>query len=61
MKASKKVNKLKASHEWYSKKVDEIEKERKTERSFEHKSLLVKLKKTKLAIKDKLQSMLRGV
>ncbi len=60
VKVSKKINKLQQSHKWYDNKVKEIEKERQTDRSFEHKSLLLKLKKTKLAIKDKINTMLRG-
>ncbi len=58
-KVSKKVKKLQESHKWYDKKVKELEEERKHDRTFTHKSLLLKLKKTKLAIKDQLTSMLK--
>ena len=45
---NKAVKKLTKEHEYYSKKVDEIEKERILYRDFGHKALLIKLKKTKL-------------
>ena len=61
MKVSKKIKKLQSSHQWYDKKVKEIEKERKFDRSFEHKSLLVKLKKTKLIIKDQINKLFKNV
>lgn len=51
----KKLNKLIDQHTYYSKKVAEIENERKGDRSFNHKSLLLKLKKTKLYIKDQIE------
>ena len=44
-KASKKLKKLKESHAWYDKKVNELEEERQHDRTFTHKSLLLKLKK----------------
>lgn len=59
MKASKKIKKLQSSHQWYDDKVNEIENERKFDRSFEHKSLLLKMKKTKLALKDQINKLLK--
>jgi len=59
MKASKKIKKLQSSHKWYDDKVNEIENERKFDRSFEHKSLLLKMKKTKLALKDQINKLLK--
>jgi hypothetical protein len=58
-KASKKLKKLKDSHAWYDKKVNELEEERQHDRTFTHKSLLLKLKKTKLAIKDQINQMFK--
>jgi len=54
----KKVLKLTKEHIYYSNKVDEIEKERSSQRDFSHKALLVKLKKIKLAIKDELNKLI---
>ena len=59
MKASRKIKKLQSSHQWYDNKVNEIEKERKFDRSFDHKSLLLKMKKTKLALKDKINKLFK--
>ena len=50
----KQLLRLTKEHIYYSKKVDEIEKERYLYRDFSHKSLLVKLKKIKLSIKDQI-------
>lgn len=50
----KQLLKLTKEHIYYSKKVDEIEKERNLYRDFSHKSLLMKLKKIKLSIKDQI-------
>jgi len=58
-KASKKIEKLKEHHAWYDKKVTELEDERQHDRSFSHKSLLLKLKKTKLAIKDQINNLMK--
>jgi hypothetical protein len=58
-KASKKIEKLKDHHAWYDAKVKELEEERQNDRSFSHKSLLIKLKKTKLAIKDQINNMMK--
>jgi len=48
----KKLKKLKDHHEYLSRKVAELTEDRKKDRSDESKTLLVRLKKTKLAIKD---------
>jgi hypothetical protein len=58
-KASKKIEKLKEHHAWYDEKVKELEDERNHDRSFVHKSLLLKLKKTKLAIKDQIENLMK--
>ena len=52
---SKKAKKLNGLHEYLSKKVDEVEKERNHDRTFSHKVHLVNLKKQKLAAKDRLK------
>lgn len=59
VKASKKIKKLEEHHKWYDNKINEIEQEREHDRSFSHKSLLIKLKKTKLAIKDQINNLLK--
>lgn len=55
----KQVLKLQKEHIYYANKVDEIEKERNAYRDFNHKALLVKLKKIKLAIKDQLKGLVK--
>ncbi len=48
----KKLKKLQDHHEYLNRKVDELTKDRKKDRSSESKEILMRLKKTKLAIKD---------
>ncbi len=48
----KKLKKLKDHHNYLSKKVAELTEDRKKDRSDESKQILMRLKKTKLAIKD---------
>ena len=48
----KKLKKLKDHHTYLDKKVDELTEDRKKDRSDESKQLLMRLKKTRLAIKD---------
>ena len=48
------LKKLKDHHAYLSKKVAELTEDRKTDRSSESKSILMRLKKTKLAIKDEM-------
>ena len=52
----KKLKKLKDHHEYLNKKVSELTNDRKKDRSSESKILLMRLKKTKLAIKDAIAS-----
>tara|TARA_B100000287_G_C20276371_1_gene640118 strand:- start:106 stop:309 length:204 start_codon:yes stop_codon:yes gene_type:complete len=52
----KKLKKLKDHHAYLSKKVAELTEDRKKDRSDESKHLLMRLKKTKLAIKDAIAS-----
>ena len=52
MRKNKKLKKLYDHHKYLSKKVDELTEERKMDRSSESKALLMRLKKTKLAMKD---------
>ena len=52
MNKSKASKKLEHEHRYYDKKVVEITEDRKKDRSSESKALLMRLKKTKLAIKD---------
>ncbi len=50
----KKLKKLKDHHNYLSKKVAELTEDRKKDRSDESKQILMRLKKTKLALKDAL-------
>jgi len=52
----KKIKKLQVHHTYLNKKVDQLTKDRKKDRSSESKSVLMRLKKTKLAIKDAIVS-----
>ena len=49
---SKKLKKLEEEHTYLDKKVKELTKDRLKDRSAESKTLLMRLKKTKLALKD---------
>jgi uncharacterized protein YdcH (DUF465 family) len=49
---NKKIKKLNDKHDYLNRKVAELTEDRKKDRSSESKSLLMRLKKTKLAIKD---------
>ena len=51
-KKNKKLKKLMDHHAYLNKKVAELTEDRKNDRSDESKTLLMRLKKTKLAIKD---------
>ena len=51
-KKNKKLKKLIGHHEYLSKKVAELTEDRKKDRSDESKTILMRLKKTKLAMKD---------
>ena len=51
-KKNKKLKKLMDHHAYLNKKVAELTEDRKKDRSDESKTLLVRLKKTKLALKD---------
>ena len=51
---SKKIKKLQDHHQYLDRKVKELTEDRKKDRSTESKTLLVRLKKTKLALKDAL-------
>jgi len=48
----KKIKKLQVHHDYLNRKVDQLTKDRKKDRSSESKVVLMTLKKTKLAIKD---------
>ena len=52
----KKLKKLKDHHAYLSKKVAELTEDRKKDRSGESKQILMRLKKTKLAMKDAIAS-----
>ena len=52
LKKNKKLKKLMDHHAYLNKKVAELTEDRKKDRSDESKTLLMRLKKTKLAIKD---------
>ncbi len=49
---SKKIKKLEENHKYLDRKVKELTKDRLKDRSSDSKTLLVRLKKTKLALKD---------
>tara|TARA_B100001287_G_scaffold262470_1_gene252408 strand:+ start:360 stop:560 length:201 start_codon:yes stop_codon:yes gene_type:complete len=51
-KKSKKLKKLEEEHQYLDKKVKELTEDRKKDRSSESKTVLQRLKKTKLALKD---------
>ena len=53
---NKKLKKLMDHHDYLNKKVTELTKARKKDRSDESKQILMRLKKTKLAIKDAIAS-----
>ena len=50
----KKLKRLEDHHDYLNRKVEELTKDRKKDRSDESKQLLMRLKKTKLAMKDAL-------
>ena len=52
LKKNKKLKKLMDHHAYLNKKVAELTEDRKKDRSDESKALLMRLKKTKLALKD---------
>ena len=52
----KKITKLQMHHDYLNRKVDQLTKDRKKDRSSESKKVLMTLKKTKLAIKDAIAS-----
>ena len=52
----KKIKKLQVHHDYLNRKVDQLTKDRKKDRSSESKTVLMTLKKTKLAIKDAILS-----
>ena len=52
----KKIKKLQVHHDYLNRKVDQLTKDRKKDRSSESKTVLMRLKKTKLAIKDAILS-----
>ena len=54
--ATKKAKKLKNMFEYLHKKVDEVEKERNYDRSWDTKAHLLRLKKQKLAMKDRMKN-----
>jgi|TARA_B100001287_G_C22352691_1_gene375939 hypothetical protein len=56
-KPSRAKKKLEYDHKWYDSKTSEMTEERKTNRSWESKEVLQRIKKIKLAIKDKLARM----
>ena len=53
---NKNIRKLQVHHTYLNKKVTELTKDRKKDRSSESKKVLMTLKKTKLAIKDAIAS-----
>ena len=55
MRKNKKLKKLHDHHKYLSKKVEQLTEERKVDRSSESKALLMRLKKTKLAMKDAIE------
>jgi|TARA_E500000178_G_scaffold325982_1_gene353788 hypothetical protein len=58
---NKNLRKLQVHHTYLNKKVAELTKDRKKDRSSESKTVLMTLKKTKLAIKDAIASAKAGL
>jgi hypothetical protein len=58
---NKNLRKLQVHHTYLNKKVEELTKDRKKDRSSESKTVLMTLKKTKLAIKDAIASAKAGL
>ncbi len=56
---NKKLKKLHEEHDYLNKKVEELTKDRLYDRSSESKTVLMRLKKTKLAIKDSIEKTKR--
>jgi uncharacterized protein YdcH (DUF465 family) len=56
---NKKLKKLHEEHDYLNKKVEELTKDRLYDRSAESKTVLMRLKKTKLAIKDSIEKTKR--
>ena len=52
---SKKAKRLEGMHDYLHRKVEQVEKERLGDRSYNHKAHLINLKKQKLAVKDQLK------
>ena len=52
---SKKAKRLEGMHNYLHRKVEQVEKERLGDRSYNHKAHLINLKKQKLAVKDQLK------
>ena len=52
---NKKIKKLQDHHQYLDRKVKELTEDRKKDRSAESKHILMRLKKTKLALKDAIQ------
>ena len=59
VKKSKKLKKLHDHHDYLNRKVAELTEDRKKDRSSESKAILMRLKKTKLAIKDAIEKAKR--
>jgi len=57
----KKLKKLEDHHDYLNRKVEELTKDRKKDRSDESKQLLMRLKKTKLAMKDAIAKTKRAL
>jgi uncharacterized protein YdcH (DUF465 family) len=57
---SKKMKKLKKLHGWLDKKVIQLTEDRKKDRSQESKTVLVRLKKQKLTIKDAITELTKN-
>ena len=57
----KKLKKLQDHHDYLNRKVEELTKDRKKDRSDESKQLLMRLKKTKLAMKDAIAKTKRAL
>ena len=56
-KKSKKLKKLQEEHDYLNKKVAELTKDRKKDRSWDAKAVLLRLKKQKLKIKEELKQI----
>jgi hypothetical protein len=57
---SKTLIRKEEEHKWYDKKINEMEKERQFDRSWDAKEVLTRMKKIKLALKESIEKIKNG-